>query len=224
MHTALAAPSNGVTPINGNGTTQSRTAFLALTIGSVRTDLAIRTSPILSPHLAHQNKLPRARHRADRHLDQRRAVAPRKAAPEFWLPGKPRNRCTSRKSILAPVKLCSRLRRRAQPTTGNIQRSPATIAARCFWPGPRGWAGRKAALSPGRFTMRAENLRRSEAKCRVCPSGAWWLRSRDRTAASPSSTDRLFPRARSQAARAPIRVHWLESWETITRPSRKNMG
>ncbi len=47
MHTALAAPSNGVTPINGNGTTQSRTAFLALTIGSVGVVYGdIGTSPL----------------------------------------------------------------------------------------------------------------------------------------------------------------------------------
>ena len=36
----------------------------------------------LAPHLAHQDEFPRARHRADRHLDQRRTIAPRKAAPE----------------------------------------------------------------------------------------------------------------------------------------------
>src|SRR5713101_3852846 len=47
MHSTLAAPSNGVTPTNGNGGTQSRTAFLALTIGSVGVVYGdIGTSPL----------------------------------------------------------------------------------------------------------------------------------------------------------------------------------
>ena len=47
MDTTLAAPSGGAIPANGNGATQSRTAFWALTIGSVGVVYGdIGTSPL----------------------------------------------------------------------------------------------------------------------------------------------------------------------------------